>query len=79
MEIKYLEDDYTYVKKSKPLWWQLKGLTYTASGYGSKIPTDYMVYVNETKRWYRVYCTIYSNSGSCWVTVKGQRYYTSSF
>ena len=75
MGIRYLEDYYAFKKVYKPLWWQLKGLTYTVSGYGSKIPTDYMIYVNGTKRWYRVYCTIYSNSGSCWVTVKGQKYY----
>jgi len=25
------------------LWWQLRGLSYTATGYGHKIPTKYKV------------------------------------
>lgn len=53
----------------KPLWWQLCGLSYTASGYGRKIPTDYMVRYNG--RLYRVYCCIFSNSGTCYITAKG--------
>ena len=37
----------------RPLWWQRRGLSYTASGYGSKIPTGYMVKVRGRLR--RVY------------------------
>lgn len=48
--------------KEKPLWWQEAGLSYTASGYGSRIPTRYMVKLNG--RWRRVYCIVYSNSGT---------------
>ena len=47
------------------LWWQKKGLQYTASGYGSKIPTQYMVKFNN--RWHRVYCRIYSNIGTMFI------------
>lgn len=49
----------------KPMWWQEKGLQYTASGYGSKIPTQYVVKHNN--RWKRVYCRIYSNVGTLYI------------
>lgn len=55
----------------RPLWWQARGLSYTASGYGSKIPTSRMVRVDE--RWYRVYCMIWSNAGTCYIIRKGDR------
>ena len=58
--------DYTthteYQTKEHPLWWQIKGLSYTSSGYGSKIPTAIMVL--DGTRWKRVYCRIYSNCGT---------------
>jgi hypothetical protein len=53
---------------SKPLWWQEKGLSYTASGYGPRIPTRYMVKVNN--KWQRVYCCIYSNIATCFIGKK---------
>jgi len=59
----------------KPLWWQLRGLSYTASGYGSKIPTSKMVHVNG--RWHRVYCCIYSNSGVCYVMINKNMVYVN--
>ena len=44
---------------------------YSASGYGSKIPTAYMVkYLN---RWRRVYCVCYSNSGTLYAMVAGEK------
>lgn len=52
--------------KIKPLWWQEQGLSYTASGYGKKIPTRYMIKTIDN-RWRRVYCAIYSNIGTCYV------------
>jgi hypothetical protein len=58
-----------------PLLWQERGLSYTASGYGAKIPTSKKVKFRG--RWHRVYCTIYSNSGSCWIKSKGEKYYVS--
>jgi hypothetical protein len=50
----------------RPLWWQQKGLSYTATGYGSKIPTRFMVRTIGQK-WRRVYCAIFSNVGTCYV------------
>ena len=42
-----------------------KGLQYTSSGYGSKIPTQYMV--QWEGKWRRVYCKIYSNIGTLYI------------
>jgi hypothetical protein len=48
-----------------PLWWQEKGLTQTASGYGSRLATRYKVKFND--RWRRVYCRQYSNAGTLYI------------
>lgn len=42
-----------------------RGLMFTATGYGSKIPTPYMVNYRGKHR--RVYCMIYSNSGTLYI------------
>ena len=52
-------------KMDKPLWWQTQGLSFTASGYGRRIPTSRMIRLGG--RWRRVYCCIFSNSGTCYV------------
>jgi hypothetical protein len=51
--------------KDAPLWWQTQGLQFTASGYGSRIPTRTMVLWNG--RWRRVYVRIYSNAGTAYI------------
>jgi len=48
-----------------------QGLTYTATGYGGKIPTQYKVKHNG--RLYRVYCAIFSNNGSLYIISKGSK------
>ena len=48
----------------------------TVSGYGDAMPTPYMLYVGGY--WYRVKVVNYANSGSAYVTIKGQRHYLSS-
>jgi hypothetical protein len=50
----------------RSLWWQERGLSYTATGYGSKIPTPYMVRTID-QRWRRVYCAVFSNVGTTYV------------
>jgi hypothetical protein len=55
------------------LWWQERGLSYTRTGYGRKIPTSKMVRLDGCHRWRRVYCTIYSNIGTCWIVVDGEK------
>lgn len=49
----------------KPLWWQEKGLSFTATGYGARIATPYVVRFNGKLR--RVYCLQYSNAGTLFI------------
>jgi hypothetical protein len=51
---------------------QKRGLSYTASGYGAKIPTRYMVRTIDQK-WRRVYCAIFSNIGTTYVVHGNQK------
>lgn len=53
-----------------PLWHHTKGLQFTRSGYGRRIPTTHMVQLPGSPRWRRVYCCIFSNSGTCYVPDK---------
>lgn len=55
----------TVPAKVDELWWQKQGLSYTASGYGRRIPTRYKVLFNS--RWRRVYVCCYSNSGTAYI------------
>ena len=57
--------------KIKLTRWQKAGLQYTASGYGAKIPTSWVVRYRGRER--RIYCTIYSNVGTCWIFANGKR------
>ena len=54
-----------------PLDWQKRGLQQTASGYGRKLTNSKKISFNG--RLYRLYTTIFSNSGSTWFTVKGKK------
>ena len=54
---------------SKPLRHHLAGLSYTASGYGRKIPTAQCIMFNGKLR--RVYCACFSNSGTCYIVGGG--------
>ena len=54
--------------------WQARGLSYTRSGYGGRIPTQYMVRFNG--KWRRVYCAIYSNSGTLYIGNLGKDHET---
>jgi len=55
--------------KELPLWWQKRGLSYTATGYGSRIPTVYMV--QWQGRWRRVYAACYGNAASTYIGKAG--------
>lgn len=52
------------------LEWQRLGLQYTATGYGTKIPTSKVIAWSDGKV-RRVYCDIYSNAGSCYCMING--------
>ena len=62
-----------YTVISAPLWWHEKGLLQTATGYGSKLTTTNKVFYNN--RLYRVYCHCFSNCGSLYILVNGERKY----
>ena len=52
--------------------WQKQGLSFTASGYGNRIPTSWKVKLGGL--WRRVYCVIHSNVGTCYVMTKGEKH-----
>ena len=54
----------------RPLEWQRLGLQYTATGYGTKIPTSKVIKWSDGKV-RRVYCDIYSNVGSYYCMIHG--------
>ena len=68
--IKYLEEPYKVI--DKPLWWHSKGLSQTASGYGSKLTSSRCVVLPDG-RVRRIYVTCYSNVGSAWITLSGRK------
>lgn len=51
--------------KEKPMTHHKAGLSFTATGYGSRIPTVHMVKFDGV--WRRVYCRIFSNSGTLYI------------
>ncbi|KAE8546183.1 hypothetical protein [Marinobacter nauticus] len=57
--------------KEKPLPHHKAGLQYTATGYGSKIPTRYMIRFEN--RWRRVYVACFSNVGTAYVFIDGEK------
>lgn len=67
--LKYLIYPATFVEK--PLPHHKMGLSRTATGYGTKIPTEKMALI--LGRFYRVYSTIFSNIGANYVIIGGQR------
>lgn len=56
-----------------PLDWQKRGLQQTASGYGRKLVMREKISFNG--KFYRLYCTCFSNSGSVWFKAKGKTIY----
>ncbi len=56
---------------NNPLWYHEKGLMQTASGYGSKLTTEYSINFEGKKR--RVYCHIFSNCGTLYIIYKGEK------
>jgi hypothetical protein len=65
-----LKNGLTFPTRENLLPWQARGLMYTASGYGKKIPTTKQLFI--LGRWRRVYCDIFSNSGVCYVIIDNQ-------
>ena len=67
MEVALTADFQPVPTRVRLLWWQERGLSFTASGYGRRIPTSFQVQLPGSPVWRRVYCCIYSNSGTCYV------------
>jgi len=61
-------------QKDCPLWFHTRGLSETASGYGSKLTSRTMVRTEQSGPWRRVYVACFSNAGTTYVVIKGKRY-----
>lgn len=70
MKLVYIPDGLEIVEK--PLWFHKRNLMQTATGYGKKLTTSRMLKWNN--RLYRIYCSIFSNIGTCYVISKGEEY-----
>lgn len=57
--------------KHKPMCHHERGLFYTATGYGTKLPTCWMIYFQGI--WRRVYAICISNVSTTYVLVKGEK------
>lgn len=57
-----------YVAEHRPLGWQKQGKSFTASGYGGRIPSPWMVKFGS--RYRRIYVACYSNSGTAYIEGK---------
>lgn len=53
-------------------------LNRSRSGYGSKLPTSWELQLQD-KRWRRVYVIQYSNAGSAYILVKGEKLFLGSY
>ena len=65
-----MKSNVIFEAREKLLPWQARGLMYTASGYGKKIPTSKQLFI--LGRWRRVNCDVFSNSGVCYVIIDKQ-------
>ena len=55
----------------RSLDWQRRGIQETRTGYGPRLKTRYML--RYAGRLRRIYCSCYSNSGTCFIFVHGER------
>jgi hypothetical protein len=62
-----------YTVTIEQLWWQKQGLQQTATGYGRKLTTEYMLRLPDSPRAYRVYAICYSNCASFYILKSGKR------
>ena len=54
-----------------PLWYHLQNIQQTATGFGEKLSTEYMVEYLGRKR--RIYVSQHSNVGTAYINVKGEK------
>lgn len=72
MSVTYLDLPYTLSEKSLP--WQKQGLQQTATGYGRKLVSPYILTTPDGKA-HRVYAVCFSNCASHYVIIKKQEVY----
>lgn len=73
MPIKYLDVSDVVGKR------QTKApLNRSRSGYGNKLPTSWQLQLKD-KRWRRVYVIQWSNAGSAYILVKGEKVFLGSY
>lgn len=65
-----LKEPYTWV--DAPMWWHLKGLSETATGYGRKLNSGRLVKLKDGRS-RRVYVTQFSNAGTTWIIMDGAK------
>ena len=61
-----------YTITIKQLWWQKQGLRQTATGYGRKLTTRYLLTLPDAPRPYRVYAICFSNCASHYILRGGK-------
>lgn len=76
--VQFVPDDFILSVADRPLWWQKRGISYTASGYGDKIPSRRVVQCAD-RRWRRVYISQFSNAGSAYLLVNCRRLYLRDY
>ncbi len=64
--VRYLPQPYEII--DTPLWYHKRGLSQTASGYGSRLNSGRSVRLQDG-RVRRIYITQYSNAGTAWITL----------
>jgi hypothetical protein len=75
-ELTYLVEPFE--PKEAPLWFHLRGLSETASGYGGRLRSTRMIRIQGEKVWRRVYVMQYSNAGTAYINVKGEKWIVSN-
>ena len=65
-----LDQEYELIER--PLWHHKLGLSQTASGYGSKLTSSRCAKLTDG-RIRRVYITCFSNAGTAWIVLDGNR------
>ena len=73
MAITYLTETFNIF--SNALQWQRRGLMYTSTGFGSKIPTQYKIRLISNNRAYRLYAHCYSNCASYYIVKNGIKHW----
>lgn len=73
MSVPYLNQSFDW--KDAPLWFHVRGLSETASGYGRKLTSTRMIRIHSETRWRRVYIVCFSNAGTAYVLVQRQPRY----